>query len=34
VAVILDLLAKNPPAAFERPPYPDYHQQLPSEAAP
>jgi tricorn protease len=34
VAVILDLLNSNPPKTFERPPYPDYQQRLPSEQAP
>jgi tricorn protease len=34
VAVILDLLNANPPKTFERPPYPDYQQRLPSERAP
>ena len=34
VAVILDLLNANPPKTFERPPYPDYQQRLPSEQAP
>ncbi len=34
VAVILDLLETNPPATFERPPYPDYKQRLPSESVP
>lgn len=29
VEVALDLLAKNPPAKFKRPPYPDYKQRLP-----
>ena len=31
IAVILDLLEKNPPPTFERPPYPDYEQRLPGE---
>jgi tricorn protease len=34
VSVILDLLETNPPATFERPPYPDYKQQLPGEYGP
>ncbi|HEV2177432.1 MAG TPA: PDZ domain-containing protein [Terriglobia bacterium] len=29
VQVALALLKKNPPATFERPPYPDYHPHLP-----
>lgn len=29
VEVVLELLKAHPPAAFPRPPYPDYHQQLP-----
>ena len=30
VAVALGLLAKNPPATYPRPPYPNYHQKLPA----
>ncbi len=30
VAVALELLQKNPPPTFERPPYPNYHQRLSS----
>ncbi len=33
VAVALEQLAKNPPATFPRPPYPNYHQKLPVDAA-
>jgi tricorn protease len=29
VAVALEQLAKNPPATYARPPYPNYHQKLP-----
>ena len=29
VEVVLELLKAHPPTAFPRPPYPDYHQQLP-----
>jgi tricorn protease len=29
VEVVLELLQKNPPKEFPRPPYPDYHQRLP-----
>jgi tricorn protease len=32
VEVVMDLLAKNPPPARKRPPYPNYHQRLPSTA--
>jgi len=30
VAVVLDLLEKNPPPKLQRPPYPDYKQRLPA----
>jgi tricorn protease len=30
VEVVLDLLEKNPPVKFKRPPYPDYKQRLPA----
>lgn len=30
VAVALELLAKNPPPTYPRPPYPNYHQKLPA----
>lgn len=29
VQVVLELLEKNPPPKYERPPYPNYHQRLP-----
>jgi tricorn protease len=29
VKVVLELLKKNPPKEYPRPPYPDYHQKLP-----
>ena len=29
VKVVLELLKKNPPQEYPRPPYPDYHQKLP-----
>jgi tricorn protease len=29
VEVVLELLKKNPPAKYPRPPYPDYHQHFP-----
>jgi tricorn protease len=31
VEVALDLLKKNPPATFQRPTYPDYHQKFPTQ---
>jgi tricorn protease len=34
VAVALDELARNPPQKYLRPPYPNYHQKLPSETSP
>jgi tricorn protease len=34
IAVVLDLLEKNPPPTFQRPPYPDYEQRLPGEQRP
>jgi tricorn protease len=34
IAVILELLEKNPPPTFQRPPYPDYEQRLPGEQEP
>jgi tricorn protease len=33
VAVALDQLAKNPAPTYSRPPYPNYHQKLPVDAA-
>jgi tricorn protease len=34
VAIALEQLAKNPIPTYRRPPYPDYHQKLPTGAAP
>ncbi len=33
VQVVLELLAKNPPARAKRPPYPDYHKKAPAAPA-
>jgi tricorn protease len=30
VEVALDLLKKNPPASYPKPPYPNYHETLPA----
>jgi len=30
IEVVLDLLKKNPPPTFQRPPYSNYHQKLPA----
>jgi tricorn protease len=31
VEVVMELLKKNPPATYKKPPYPNYHQVLPQE---